>query len=156
MWIYHTERCWLIFFSPQMQSYSWLGEKKRLSEVGFEPTPPGETATWTQRLRPLGHPDSDGKRFFFFTFKIIIRCCSATSFWLYCLFIVLNKTRTFLGLLRKTRKVKLSPSPTSYLFTTLNCKDPFLQRPFEHSSRSFSRGRHTGAEPLAVRSPSDI
>ena len=28
-----------------------------LSEVGFEPTPPGETATWTQRLRPLGHPD---------------------------------------------------------------------------------------------------
>ena len=31
---------------------------RKLSEVGFEPTPPGETATWTQRLRPLGHPDS--------------------------------------------------------------------------------------------------
>ena len=29
----------------------------KLSEVGFEPTPPMETATWTQRLRPLGHPD---------------------------------------------------------------------------------------------------
>ncbi len=28
-----------------------------LSEVGFEPTPSERTATWTQRLRPLGHPD---------------------------------------------------------------------------------------------------
>ena len=28
-----------------------------MSEVGFEPTPPVETATLTQRLRPLGHPD---------------------------------------------------------------------------------------------------
>lgn len=32
-------------------------QNKILSEVGFEPTPPEETATWTQRLRPLGHPD---------------------------------------------------------------------------------------------------
>ena len=28
-----------------------------LSGVGFEPTPSEMTATWTQRLRPLGHPD---------------------------------------------------------------------------------------------------
>ena len=28
-----------------------------MSEVGFEPTPTKWTATWTQRLRPLGHPD---------------------------------------------------------------------------------------------------
>ena len=27
----------------------------KLSEVGFQPTPPVESATWTQRLRPLGH-----------------------------------------------------------------------------------------------------
>ncbi|XP_029101930.1 uncharacterized protein LOC114909154 [Scleropages formosus] len=33
------------------------GNVKGLSEVGFEPTPPEETATLTQRLRPLGHPD---------------------------------------------------------------------------------------------------
>ena len=28
-----------------------------MSEVGFEPTPVESDSTWTQRLRPLGHPD---------------------------------------------------------------------------------------------------
>ncbi len=28
-----------------------------MSAVGFEPTSREWTATWTQRLRPLGHPD---------------------------------------------------------------------------------------------------
>ena len=27
-----------------------------MTEVGFEPTPRNWTATWTQRLGPLGHP----------------------------------------------------------------------------------------------------
>ena len=35
-------------------------ERLKLSEVGFEPTPPVENATWTHRLRPLGHPDLSG------------------------------------------------------------------------------------------------
>ena len=39
---------------------SWRRECKRdklMSGVGFEPTPPMESETWTQRLRPLSHPD---------------------------------------------------------------------------------------------------
>lgn len=35
------------------------GQNVSLSEVGFEPTPSERTATLTQRLRPLGHPDMD-------------------------------------------------------------------------------------------------
>ena len=30
--------------------------KETVTGAGFEPAPPLETATWTQRLRPLGHP----------------------------------------------------------------------------------------------------
>ena len=38
--------------SNQIHKFS---KRWTVTEVGFEPTPPGETATWTQRLRPLGH-----------------------------------------------------------------------------------------------------
>ena len=63
--------------------------------------------------------------------------------------VYLNKLRTLPGLLRKTGKIKLPPTPISYFFIILNCKDPFPQCPFERSSRSFSRGTepHQGGPP---------
>ena len=36
--------------------YAIVEWKETVTGAGFEPAPPSETATWTQRLRPLGHP----------------------------------------------------------------------------------------------------
>lgn len=47
--------CYFIILLLLQSSY--VRGTKQLSEVGFEPTPPMETATLTQRLRPLGHSD---------------------------------------------------------------------------------------------------
>ena len=43
-----------------------------MSEVGFEPTPGNPTATWTQRLRPLGRPDILRQMLQYFTLLITI------------------------------------------------------------------------------------
>ena len=46
-----------------------------MSEVGFEPTQGEHTATWTQRLRPLGHPDILRQMLQYFTLLITINYC---------------------------------------------------------------------------------
>ena len=46
-----------------------------MSEVGFEPTPGNPTATWTQRFRPLGHPDILRQMLQYFTLLITINYC---------------------------------------------------------------------------------